>query len=98
MARRKHRETQAWLEMAELAMSAPLVAAERLQRVSSMPAAKASLEWSQWATEKMLAWQLVAPRLWAAAIMGTHPSMAATMHVLRPVSTRVRRNARRKRR
>lgn len=96
MARRKHREAQAWREWTELATAAPLVAAARLQRVGSMSAAKASLEWSKWAAEKMLAWQLVVPRMWAAAATGTRPSLAATMHVLRPVSGRVKRNARRK--
>ena len=98
MARGKHREALAWLEFAELAAAAPLVAAGRLQRTSSMSAAMAWREWSLWAAEKMLAWQLVVPRLLAAAIAGTHPTMATTMHVLKPVAARVKRNARRGRR
>ena len=98
MARRKHREALAWLELTELATTAPLVAAERLRRVSSMSADMAWREWSHWATEKMFAWQLVGPRLWAAALTGKHPTMAATMRALEPVSTRVRSNARRRKR
>ena len=84
--------------MAELATSAPLVAAGRLQRVSSMSAAMAWREWSAWGMEKMFAWQLLVPRMWMAAVTGTRPSMATAMRVLKPVAARVKRNARRKRR
>jgi hypothetical protein len=60
-----------------------------------MPAPLALREWSLWSIEKAFVWQQAAWRAWAAAFTGARPSIALAAQVLRPVRTRVKRNAHR---
>ena len=94
MVRRIHRDVPAMVALAELATLAPFVAAQRTLRASAMPASSALREWSLWGVEKIFVWQQAAWRAWASALTGARPGVAVTARILRPVSARVKRNAR----